>query len=44
MVFKYNTKIQTFPAVLIAGMMKFTEREYFEADDESRGPVSVNFS
>jgi LemA protein len=44
MVFKYNTKIQSFPAVVIAGMMKFTEREYFEADDESRGPVSVNFS
>jgi LemA protein len=43
MVFKYNTKIQSFPAVVIAGMMKFTEREYFEADDESRGPVEVSF-
>jgi LemA protein len=43
MVFKYNTKIQSFPAVFIAGMMHFTEREYFEADDESRGPVSVSF-
>jgi LemA protein len=43
MVFKYNTKIQSFPAVVIAGMMRFTEREYFEADDESRGPVEVSF-
>jgi LemA protein len=43
MVYKYNTKIQSFPALLIAGMMHFTEREYFEADDESRGPVEVSF-
>ncbi|MEL7210897.1 MAG: LemA family protein [Actinomycetota bacterium] len=42
-VFKYNTKIQSFPAVLIAGAMRFTEREYFEADDQSRGPVEVSF-
>ncbi|MDZ7733405.1 MAG: LemA family protein [Acidimicrobiia bacterium] len=40
----FNTpKIQSFPAVLIAGMMRFTEREYFEADDEARGPVDVSF-
>ncbi len=42
-VFKYNTKIQSFPAVFIAGAMRFTAREYFEADDESRGPVEVSF-
>ncbi|WP_334143108.1 LemA family protein [Rhabdothermincola sp.] len=42
-VYKYNTKIQTFPALLIAGPFRFTEREFFEADDESRGPVSVSF-
>jgi LemA protein len=40
---KYNTKIQSFPAVLIARRMGFVEREYFEADDESRGPVQVQF-
>src|SRR4029079_10829426 len=40
---RYNTKIQTFPAVVIAGMMHFTAREYFEAEDESRGPVHVSF-
>ena len=39
----YNTKIQSFPAVIIAGMLRFNEREYFEADDESRGPVNVQF-
>jgi LemA protein len=40
---RYNTKIQSFPAVFIARMMKFEEREYFEADDEARGPVQVRF-
>jgi LemA protein len=40
---KYNTGIETFPAVVIAGMLGFAEREYFEADDESRGNVSVEF-
>ncbi|MEJ5254680.1 MAG: LemA family protein [Acidimicrobiales bacterium] len=42
-VYRYNTKIQTFPALLIAGPFHFTEREFFEADDESRGPVAVSF-
>ena len=41
---RYNTKIQRFPAVILAGMLRFTEREYFEADDGSRGPVDVSFS
>ena len=40
---KYNTKIQSFPAVLIARRIGFVEREYFEADDDSRGPVQVQF-
>jgi LemA protein len=43
-VYRYNTKIQSFPAVVIAKRFGFTEREYFEADDESRGPVAVDFS
>jgi len=42
-VLKYNSKIQVFPAVLIANAMGFTAREYFEADDDSRGPVNVKF-
>ena len=40
---RYNTKIQSFPAVLIAGPMRFSEREYFEADEATRGPVQVDF-
>lgn len=42
-VLRYNTKIQTFPAVVIAGMMRFTAREYFEAEPESRESVQVSF-
>jgi LemA protein len=42
-VYKYNTRIQTFPSMLIAGPLGFTAREFFEADDESRGPVQVSF-
>ncbi|HEY5155770.1 MAG TPA: LemA family protein [Acidimicrobiales bacterium] len=42
-VYKYNTKIQSVPANMIAGAFHFTEREYFEADDDSRGPVKVSF-
>jgi LemA protein len=40
---KLNSKIQSFPAMLYAGIAHATPREYFEADDESRGPVSVQF-
>ena len=42
-VLRYNTKIETFPTNILAGMFGFREREYFEADDTSRGPVSVQF-
>ena len=40
---RYNTKIQTFPTVVMANAVGFEEREYFEADDASRGPVDVRF-
>lgn len=40
----YNTKIQTFPSAIVANMFHFTERQYFEADDESRGNVTVDFT
>ena len=40
---KYNTKIQSLPSNIIAGVFKFTEREYFEAAGEARGPVNVQF-
>jgi LemA protein len=42
-VLRYNTKIQTFPAVILAGMFRFTAREYFEAEPESRENVQVSF-
>ena len=35
-VMKYNTAIQTFPAVLIAGMMGFSQRESFDARSRFR--------
>ena len=40
---KYNTKIQSMPSNIIAGMFNFTTREYFEAAGEARGPVNVQF-
>ena len=42
-VLRLNTKIQSFPSNLLANAFGFKEREYFEADDASRGPVSVQF-
>jgi LemA protein len=40
---RYNTKIQSVPSNVVAGMFTFTEREYFEAGGEARGPVTVQF-
>ncbi len=42
-VLQYNNKIQTVPSMLLARPFGFTEREFFEAEDESRGPVQVAF-
>jgi LemA protein len=42
-VYRYNTKIQSFPSNVLANAFRFSEREYFEADDESRGPTQVKF-
>src|SRR4051812_39126741 len=42
-VFKYNTKIQTFPTVVIAGMFHFTQREYFEIEETARETPQVSF-
>jgi LemA protein len=42
-VYKYNTSIQKFPQVIFARMLGFGEREYFEAEGDSRGPVQVKF-
>jgi len=40
---KYNTKIQTFPTVIIAGMFNFTKREFFEAEQGSTEVPKVQF-
>jgi LemA protein len=40
---RYNTKIQTFPGVVIAGALHFTPREYFEVEDTARDAVHVSF-
>tara|TARA_Y100000114_G_scaffold154645_1_gene177083 strand:+ start:15426 stop:15989 length:564 start_codon:yes stop_codon:yes gene_type:complete len=42
-----NTKIQTFPANVVAGMFKFTNRDFFDVDENEREaaekPVEVKF-
>ncbi len=41
-VLDYNTALQTFPAVLIAGMFGFTKREFFEAEPEAQSVPAVD--
>ena len=40
---KYDTKIQTFPTNLIAGMFNFQKREYFEAEQGAADVPKVQF-
>lgn len=42
-VLSYNTKLQTFPTVIIGGMFGFQPEEFFEAEDEARQDVRVDF-
>ena len=39
----YNTKVKTFPSVLIAGLMGFAPKPYFQADAGSQAAPKVNF-
>ena len=39
----YNTKIKVFPNVLIAGMLSFTDEEFFQAESAEKEPVKVSF-
>ena len=39
----YNTAIQKFPNVIFAGMLGFSEREFFEAEDAARIVPEVKF-
>jgi LemA protein len=43
-VLDYNNRLQTVPTVFIARMFGFTQEEFFEADEEGRAEVSVDFS
>jgi LemA protein len=38
-----NTKIQSFPASIIAGMFSFAPRQFFEIAGSDREPVAVKF-
>lgn len=42
-VLKFNNLIQVFPNVLLAGVLGFERRDFFEIDEDSRGPVKVEF-
>ncbi|PIP28105.1 MAG: hypothetical protein COX29_02970 [Candidatus Moranbacteria bacterium CG23_combo_of_CG06-09_8_20_14_all_35_22] len=39
----FNTKLQVFPTNLIAGMLKFSAREFFEMDEKEKENVKVEF-
>ncbi len=43
-VLDYNTGIQTFPAVLLAGVFGFTKREFFAAEPEAQAVPTVDLS
>ncbi|MFM7534760.1 MAG: LemA family protein [Acidimicrobiales bacterium] len=42
-VLSYSTKIQQFPAVLIANALKYGQREYFQAEEAARDVPRVQF-
>ena len=42
-VLSYNTQIQKFPTVILAGAFHFEKREFFEVAPEETGPVKVQF-
>ena len=39
----YNNKLQQFPTMYFAKMLKFERRQYFEADEAARATPSVEF-
>jgi LemA protein len=42
-VLDYNNKLQQFPTMIFARMLKFERREYFEADEAARTVPTVQF-
>jgi LemA protein len=43
-VLDYNTRIETYPDVLIAGNLNFTAAEFFRTDEEGRAEMRISFS
>ena len=43
-VLDFNNGIQTFPAVIFAGMFGFTKREFFAAEPEAQAVPTVDLS
>lgn len=43
-VLSYNSKTETFPTVVFANMFNFEAAEFFEAEEEARQDVKVDFS
>lgn len=43
-VLKYNTKVQSVPSNIVAGMFHFEEREYFEVGEQDRVVPTVSFA
>ena len=39
----FNTKIAVFPTNMMAGMLGFSAREFFQADEAEKEPVAVKF-
>ena len=39
----YNIKIQSFPDMIVAGMLKYTAEEMFKIAEEERKDVKVKF-
>jgi LemA protein len=42
-VLEYNNKLQQFPTMYFARMLKFDRREYFESDEAARSAPTVDF-
>ncbi len=42
-VMAFNNKVQYFPSNIIASMLGFKAREYFEIEEAAKGPVKVEF-
>ena len=37
----FNTRVQSFPSNVVAGLFRFRPREFFEIEEPARGPVAV---